>query len=117
MLRKHPDWVTPLDSGPWGVFDLSPDVATYVGFTLGGLQTSKDGQVLRDDARVIDGLFAVGACASNLAQDCSGYASGTCLGEGSYFGRRAGTYAAHVEHGAAAQRYGAAAQRHGAAAQ
>ncbi len=31
----------------------------------------------------------------NIAQDGKGYASGTQLGEGSFFGRRAGMHAAH----------------------
>ncbi|MFD0359981.1 FAD-binding protein [Nocardia sp. GCM10030253] len=92
---KHPDWLTPLTEGPWGAFDLTPAKATYVGFTLGGLATSVDGQVLRADGSPIGGLYAAGACASNIAQDSSGYSSGTCLGEGSYFGRRAGLHAAH----------------------
>lgn len=55
-----------------------------------------DGRVLRADGSVITGLYAAGACASNLAQDSSGYSSGTCLGEGSYFGRRAGMHAARA---------------------
>ncbi|WP_433677797.1 FAD-binding protein [Nocardia sp. CA-119907] len=93
---KHPDWLTPLTEGPWGAFDLTPGRATYLGFTLGGLRTSVDGAVLRADGSVISGLYAAGACASNLAQDSSGYASGTCLGEGSYFGRRAGAHAAGI---------------------
>ena len=46
------------------------------------------------DDSVVAGLYAVGACASNIAQDGKGYASGTQLGEGSFFGRRAGTHAA-----------------------
>ena len=41
----------------------------------------------------IPGLYAAGACASNLAQDGKGYCSGTQLGEGSFFGRRAGRHA------------------------
>jgi predicted oxidoreductase len=53
-----------------------------------------DGQVLREDGSVISGLYAAGACASNIAQDGKGYASGTQLGEGSFFGRRAGAHAA-----------------------
>ena len=44
--------------------------------------------------QVMPGLYAVGACASNIAQDGKGYASGTQLGEGSFFGRRAGAHAA-----------------------
>jgi succinate dehydrogenase/fumarate reductase flavoprotein subunit len=55
---KHPDWLTPLIEGPWGAFDLTPPNATYVGFTLGGLSTSVDGQVLRPDGSVIPGLYA-----------------------------------------------------------
>lgn len=100
---KHPDWLTPLTEGPWGAFDLTPGRATYVGFTLGGVCTSVDGAVLRADGSVVSGLYAAGACASNLAQDSSGYASGTCLGEGSYFGRRAGAHAAGIS-GAAPNR-------------
>ena len=47
-----------------------------------------------EDGSVIPGLYAAGACASNIAQDGKGYSSGTQLGEGSFFGRRAGTHAA-----------------------
>ena len=35
-----------------------------------------------------------GACASTLAQDSYGYASGLSLGEASFFGRQAGVHAA-----------------------
>ena len=51
-------------------------------------------EVLREDDSAIEGLYAAGACASNIAQDGRGYASGTQLGEGSFFGRRAGRHAA-----------------------
>jgi succinate dehydrogenase/fumarate reductase flavoprotein subunit len=50
--------------------------------------------VQRADLSVIEGLYAAGACAVNIAQDGKGYASGTQLAEGSYFGRRAGRHAA-----------------------
>ncbi len=93
-FHKQPEFLAPQDKGPWGAFDLSLGKAMYAGFTVGGLATSVDGQVLRDDGTVIDGLYAVGACASNIAQDGKGYASGTQLGEGSFFGRRAGVHAA-----------------------
>ena len=62
----------------------------YSGFTMGGLTVSIDGEVLREDGSAVPGLYAAGACASNIAQDGKGYASGTQLGEGSFFGRRAG---------------------------
>ena len=65
--------------------------------------------MLREDGSVIPGLYAAGACASNIAQDGKGYASGTQLGEGSFFGRRAGrargpgARPARVRHGAVAE--------------
>ncbi|HET9875628.1 MAG TPA: FAD-binding protein [Mycobacterium sp.] len=93
-FHKQPEFLAPQDNGPWGAFDLSLGKAMYAGFTIGGLAVSADGQVLRDDGSAVPGLYAVGACASNIAQDGKGYASGTQLGEGSFFGRRAGAHAA-----------------------
>jgi succinate dehydrogenase/fumarate reductase flavoprotein subunit len=93
-FRKHPDWLEPQDTGPWGAFDLTLGTAMYAGFTLGGLRCTADGQVQRADGSVVPGLYAAGACAANIAQDGKGYSSGTQLGEGSFFGRRAGRHAA-----------------------
>ena len=78
-FHKRPDFLAPQDKGPWGAYDLSLGKAMYAGFTVG---------------TTIAGRYAVGACASNIAQDGKGYASGTQLGEGSFFGRRAGAHAA-----------------------
>ncbi|HJQ06004.1 MAG TPA: FAD-binding protein [Nocardioides sp.] len=93
-LHKHPDWLAPQTQGPWAVLDLTLGVALYAGFTLGGISVSVDGEARRADGSVIPGLYAAGACASNIAQDGAGYCSGTQLGEGSFFGRRAGRHAA-----------------------
>ena len=93
-FHKQPEFLAPQDHGPWAAFDLSLGKAMYSGFTVGGLATSVDGQVLREDGSPIAGLYAAGACASNIAQDGKGYSSGTQLGEGSFFGRRAGAHAA-----------------------
>jgi 3-oxo-5alpha-steroid 4-dehydrogenase len=95
-FHKHPDWLAPQTTGPWGVYDLTLGVALYAGFTLGGMRTSADGEVLREDRSVVPGLYAAGACASNIAQDGAGYCSGTQLGEGSFFGRRSGIAAART---------------------
>jgi 3-oxo-5alpha-steroid 4-dehydrogenase len=92
--HKQPEFLAAQDTGPWAAFDLSLGHAMYSGFTVGGLATTVDGQVRREDDSVIPGLYAAGACASNIAQDGKGYASGTQLGEGSFFGRRAGAHAA-----------------------
>jgi succinate dehydrogenase/fumarate reductase flavoprotein subunit len=93
-FHKQPDYVAPQTKGPWAAFDMSLGRAMYSGFTMGGLAVTIDGQALRQDGSVIPGLYAAGACASNIAQDGKGYSSGTQLGEGSFFGRRAGTHAA-----------------------
>lgn len=93
-FHKHPRWLKPLTDGPYAAFDLSFGQAVYTGFTLGGLKVSPDAQVLGAQGEAIPGLYAAGACASNIAQDSEGYASGTCLGEASFFGRRAGRHAA-----------------------
>ena len=93
-FHKQPPFLAPQDTGPWGAFDLSLGKAVYAGFTVGGLATSVDGEVLRADGSAVPGLYAAGACAANIAQDGKGYASGTQLGEGSFFGRRAGAHAA-----------------------
>ncbi|ORX00532.1 FAD-binding protein [Mycolicibacillus trivialis] len=93
-FHKQPEFLAAQDTGPWGAFDLSLGKAMYAGFTLGGLSTTVDAEVRRADGSVVPGLYAVGACAANIAQDGKGYASGTQLGEGSFFGRRAGAHAA-----------------------
>ena len=93
-FHKQPEFLAPQDKGPWAAFDLSLGRAMYSGFTVGGLATDVDGRVLGEDGAVIPGLYAAGACAANLAQDGKGYSSGTQLGSGSFFGRRAGAHAA-----------------------
>ncbi|MYR07237.1 FAD-binding protein [Gordonia sp. SID5947] len=93
-FHKSAEFLAPQDQGPWGAFDLSLGKAMYSCFTIGGMATSIDAEVLDGGGAPIAGLYAAGACAANLAQDGKGYASGTQLGEGSYFGRRAGRHAA-----------------------
>ncbi len=93
-FHKAAEWLAPQATGPWAVFDLRLGKAMYAGFTLGGIATDVDGRALRPDGSPVAGLFAAGACASNIAQDGNGYCSGTQLGEGSFFGRRAGVAAA-----------------------
>ncbi len=95
-FHKHPTWLAPQDQGPWGAFDLTLGTALYAGFTMGGMACDVDGRVLDESGAVIPGLYAAGACAANIAQDGAGYSSGTQLGEGSYFGRRAGRSAAQI---------------------
>jgi 3-oxo-5alpha-steroid 4-dehydrogenase len=93
-FHKQPEFLAAQDNGPWAAFDMSLGRAMYSGFTLGGLQVTLDGEVQREDGSVVRGLYAAGASALNVTQNCKGYASGTQLGEGSFFGRRAGVHAA-----------------------
>jgi 3-oxo-5alpha-steroid 4-dehydrogenase len=86
--HKASRWVRPL-SGPYGVYDLRRRMA---GFPLGGVRTDIDGAVLNVDGDPIPGLFAAGRTTAGIA--AGGYASGASLGDGSFFGRRAGRAAA-----------------------
>lgn len=61
-------------------------------FTLGGLHTDLEGRVLDLDGKAVSGLFAAGRVANGLHG--FGYISGTSLGDGTFFGRRAGIAAA-----------------------
>jgi succinate dehydrogenase/fumarate reductase flavoprotein subunit len=97
-FHKKSKWVAPIDQPPFAALQFSRGKAAYMGFTLGGLRVSLDAEVLRaGDGAPISGLYAVGACAANIAQDGAGYSSGTCIGESSFFGRRAGRHAAARE--------------------
>jgi succinate dehydrogenase/fumarate reductase flavoprotein subunit len=89
-FHKDAEWLQPLDRPPYAAFDASLGVGVYVGFTVGGLRTALDGEVLDEEGNAIPGLFAAGACASSIVQDSLGYNSGICLGEAAFFGRRAG---------------------------
>ncbi len=94
MFHKAKDYVRPLVP-PLGAFDLRPGVAPYAPFTLGGLATNVDGQVLHIDGAAIPGLYAAGRTTSGV---CSfGYASGLSIGDSTYFGRLAGKAAAAEE--------------------
>ncbi|MBF6355206.1 FAD-dependent oxidoreductase [Nocardia higoensis] len=88
MLGKKPEWVRPIGT-PLAGFDLRGMTA---GFTLGGLRTDLDSRVLHVSGEPIPGLFAAGRCTSGLA--AGGYVSGASLGDGSFYGRRAGVAAA-----------------------
>ncbi|MEV0293640.1 FAD-dependent oxidoreductase [Nocardia sp. NPDC050710] len=63
-------------------------------FTLGGLHTTVDGEVLDLNGDPIPRLYAAGRAASGLHGE--GYISGTSLGDGTFFGRLAGRAAART---------------------
>ncbi len=88
LLHKKAEWLRPIGS-PVGAIDLRDSTG---GFTLGGLKTTLDSEVLHVSGEPIPGLFAAGRCTAGLA--AWGYASGISLGDGSFYGRRAGRAAA-----------------------
>ena len=92
VFHKGREFLKPLTVSPFGAVDCSSDQVLYATFTLGGLHTNVDSQVLTPDGSVIDGLYAAGRTTSGLA--AFGYVSGISLADGSFFGRRAGVHAA-----------------------
>jgi 3-oxo-5alpha-steroid 4-dehydrogenase len=86
--HKAARWLRPL-TGPLGAVDLTPLMA---GFALGGLATDTEGRVRHVDGTTVPGLYAAGRATTGIAT--GGYASGASLGDGSFFGRRAGRAAA-----------------------
>jgi len=88
LLHKKAQWLRPIGS-PVGAIDLRESTG---GFTLGGLLTTAQGEVLHVNGDPIGGLFAAGRCTAGLA--AWGYASGISRGDGSFSGRRAGRCAA-----------------------
>jgi len=92
VFHKRADFVTPLVRPPFGAFDCTTEGSLYAAFTLGGLATDTDGRVLTPDAEPIPGLYAAGRATSGLS--VGSYSSGLSLGDGTFFGRRAGRAAA-----------------------
>jgi 3-oxo-5alpha-steroid 4-dehydrogenase len=92
VFDKAAEYLVPLIQPPYGAFDCTTEKALYAAFTLGGLHTDTEGRVLDPEGDPIPGLFAAGRSSSGLA--VGGYSSGLSLGDGSFFGRRAGRQAA-----------------------
>jgi succinate dehydrogenase/fumarate reductase flavoprotein subunit len=92
VFHKAAEYVTPLTTPPFGAFDCTTETSLYAAFTLGGLRTDPEGRALDPEGGPIAGLFAAGRCTSGLS--VGGYSSGLSLGDGTFFGRRAGRAAA-----------------------
>lgn len=95
MFHKGKDFLVPLTHPPYAAIDCGTEKAHYAVFTLGGLRTMPGGEVLDPDGRIIAGLYAAGRTASGIP--AYGYVSGISLGEGTFFGRKAGRSAASRE--------------------
>ena len=94
LFDKQQPILTPLDQGPFVALELHFQNSYFSFFTLGGLKTSTDGEVLDRAGAPITGLFAAGRCTSGLPAWGHGYSSGMSLADCTFFGRQAGRKAA-----------------------
>jgi 3-oxo-5alpha-steroid 4-dehydrogenase len=89
---KTAEFLKPLTKPPFAALDYRVEHSLWGAFTMGGLHTSVDGEVLTADGDAIPGLYAAGRTTSGLA--AQGYSSGLSLTDCTFFGRRAGRAAA-----------------------
>lgn len=94
MFGKQSAWLRPVADGPFAAIECSFGKAPYMAFSLGGLSTRATGEVLTEDGEVVTGLYAAGRNSCGITRSAIGYASGTCIGDATFFGRLAGRAAA-----------------------
>ena len=92
LFHKLPEWLVPLVKPPFAAIDLRAEQPFFTAFTLGGLRIDAHARVLGASGAPVPGLYAAGRTTSGVAKQ--GYSSGMSLGDGSFFGRRAGRHAA-----------------------
>jgi 3-oxo-5alpha-steroid 4-dehydrogenase len=95
LLHKGANYLKPLVTPPFAALDLGVENAVYSAFTLGGLRIDPHGAVQQASGGPVPGLFAAGRTTSGVAK--LGYSSGMSLGDGTFFGRRAGRRAAGAD--------------------
>ncbi len=93
-FHKLPKYLQPLDRAPYGALDCTAAASIYAVFTLGGLCSDVDGRVLDPAGDPIVGLYGAGRSTSGLS--VGSYSSGLSLGDGTFYGRRAGRTAAQA---------------------
>lgn len=94
MFHKHTDWLKPLQA-PLVALDCTPGNGAYMPyFTLGGLETTPNGEVVNTLGTPIVGLYAAGRTACGVPRRGDGYASGISVGDATMSGRFAGRAAA-----------------------
>jgi hypothetical protein len=103
LFHKTSEWLKPLNKPPYALLEYSasemraiimPGTNGPLIFTLGGLKTRCNGEVLDVDNQAIPGLFAAGRATAGLPRTAKGYASGMSVGDATFFGRLAGRQAA-----------------------
>lgn len=89
MFGKSPGYLRPLQGPPYMAWEISVERSFFPAHTFGGLATTLDGEVLDSANQVIPGLYAAGRNAASIPT-APYLASGLCVGDATYFGRRAG---------------------------
>jgi 3-oxo-5alpha-steroid 4-dehydrogenase len=93
LFHKSSSHLRPVQGPPYRAWDLSLGQASLEVRTLGGLQTSLQGQVLNGFGEGIPGLYAAGRCTASLP-GAPYIATGLATGDSTFFGRQAGIAAA-----------------------
>lgn len=94
LFHKAAEWLEQL-APPLVALDVTPGRGTFWPFfTLGGLDTLPDGQVVTAERGIIPGLYAAGRTACGIVRRAEGYSSGMSVGDATFSGRLAGTAAA-----------------------
>ncbi|MBN50420.1 MAG: flavoprotein [Spongiibacteraceae bacterium] len=93
LLNKAKAYLSPIAKAPFIAYDLSVDKAFFPAHTFGGLRTNTRSEVLNAWNEPIPGLYAAGRTTAGLPV-APYIASGISVGDGSFFGRIAGSNAA-----------------------
>ena len=90
FFHKAAQWLEVLDP-PLVALDVTPGRgAFWPYFTLGGLDTLVDGEVVNPERQPIPGLYAAGRTACGVVRTAAGYSSGMSVGDATFSGRLAG---------------------------
>jgi len=93
LLHKSEKFLAPLAQAPFTAYDVGLKNSFMPVHTFGGLQTNTDAQVINAWGEAIPGLYATGRTSAGLPV-APYIGSGVSIGDGSFFGRRAGQHAA-----------------------
>lgn len=93
LLYKSEKFLAPIKEAPFVAYDVGLKNTFMPVHTFGGLQTNTDAQVINAWGEPIPGLYATGRTSAGLPV-APYIGSGVSIGDGSFFGRRAGRHAA-----------------------
>ncbi len=93
LLHKAEKYLAPLKEAPFVAYDVGLKNTFMPVHTFGGLQTNTDAQVINAWGDPIPGLYASGRTSAGLPV-APYIGSGVSIGDGTFFGRRAGRHAA-----------------------